>query len=125
MSRAGSPARFDCSEYVSLLELLERCSAEVGIEPLTVDRNGLEFAQVRVAGYFVVLVALIPLQTAQLNSLGATLEKIGVVVSVLGRDQNDVYVGPVGRLEVCQAENQLPVCLLIDRGAARVPCTLP
>ena len=78
------------------LELLKWRSAEVGVEPLAIDRNGLEFAQVRVAGYFVILVTLIPLQNPQLNSLGAAVEKIGVVVRVLGCDQNHVYIGPVG-----------------------------
>jgi hypothetical protein len=30
-----------------------------------------------------------------------------------------VYIGRVGRLEVCQAENELRVFLLVDCGAAR------
>jgi len=99
---------------VSLLELLERCCAEVGVEPLAIDGNGLEFAQVRVAGYFVVLVSLIPFQTSQLNSLGIAVEKIGVVIRVFCRDQNHVHVRTVGRLEVGQAKKEFPVCLLVN-----------
>ena len=99
-------------------ELLKRRGAEVGVEPLAIDRDCLELAEVRVAGYFVILIALISLQIAQLHSLGAAVEKIGVVVRVLGCNENHVNIGPVGRLEVCQAEHELSVSFLVDGRAA-------
>ena len=40
------------------------------------------------------LLTLVPLQTAELNLLGAGLEEIGVVICILGCDQNDVYIRP-------------------------------
>ena len=90
-----------------MLELLKRCSAEVGVEPLAVDRDCLEPAQVSIAGYFVVLVPLIAFQSAQFDPFGAAVEKVGVVVRVLGCNQNHVDIGAVGRLEVCQAQEEL------------------
>ena len=59
-----------------MLELLERCSAEIGVEPLTINRNSFEFAQVRGAGYFVVLVAFVPLQGIRLNPFHTALEEV-------------------------------------------------
>ena len=78
----------------------------------------MELAQIRAARDVVVLVAFVPLQLAQLHPLRVAFEEIGVVVRVRRRDQNHVNIGPVGCLEVCQPEDQLPVFLLVDRRTA-------
>src|SRR5579863_10404528 len=98
-------------------KLFERSGAEVRIEPLTVNRNGLELPQIRSSGYLVVLVALISLQRTEFDPFGAVLEKIRVVVCVLGRNQHDVHVGPIGRLEVGQPKDQPSISLPVNRGA--------
>src|SRR5215469_7940738 len=98
-------------------ELFERGSAEVRTEPLTVNRNGLELLQIRSSGYVVVLVPLIPLQDAEFDPFGTVLEKIRVIVRVLGRDQHDVHVGSIGRLEVGQPKDQMSIRLPVNRGA--------
>src|SRR5580658_5266707 len=103
VNRAGEPARFDRHEP-TLSKLFERRGAEIRVEPLAIDRNGLEFAQVCPTGYLVVLVALIPFQWAQFNPFDAALEEVRVVVRVFDCDEDDMDIRSVRRLEVCQPE---------------------
>lgn len=99
-------------------ELLEWGRAEIRIEPLAVNRDGLKLLEIGASGYVVILVAFIAFQPAEFDSLGAALEKIRVVGSVFGRDQHDMHVRPVGRFEVRQSKDQMPIGLPVNRGAA-------
>src|SRR5580704_11708960 len=118
MSRAAQDvARFNSSQVS--LELLERSGAEVRVEPLAIDRDGLKFVEVRSGRYVVVLVSFVTFQRTQLKLVGAVLEKVRVVIRVLCRDQNDVHVRSVECLEVRQAKYQASVSFLVNRGASR------
>src|ERR1700678_1033974 len=61
-------------------ELLKRGGAEVRVEPLAINRDGLKLLQIGIFGYVLVLVALISFQSTKLDLLGAVLQEIRVVV---------------------------------------------
>src|ERR1700751_1838538 len=56
------------------LEFLQRRRAKIRVEPLAVNGNRRELAQVRPRGNFVVLVAFIPFQFAQFDPLRVALQ---------------------------------------------------
>ena len=104
--------------YYPASKLLKRRDAETRVEPFAIDRDRLEFGEGRATGNFVALVAFVSLEFAQLQPLGIALQEIGVVIRVLRRDQNYVNIRPIRRLEVGQAQDQLTVLFLVDRGPA-------
>lgn len=65
------------------------------------------------------MISFISLELAQLDPLDAVLEEICVIVGIFSRDQDDMDIRSIGRLEVSQSQKQLAIGLLIDRGPTR------
>ena len=57
-------------------ELLQRCGAKICVEAFAIDRDRLEFGEVRAGGNFVVLITFVPLELAQLYTLRIALQEI-------------------------------------------------
>src|SRR6266436_3927884 len=103
-----------------ILELLQPGNSENRVESFTINRHCLIFVQIGARRQIIILIALIPLQSAEFNAVKIAFHYLTVKRLVLGSHQNHMDIWPIRCREIRKPQILFAIHALVNsRPSAR------